>query len=72
MKPATLTRMRRLGLAILIGLLVGGAVAGCAMTPEEREATTRAWAERDQERARECATRGGRWVSGACLFGAGG
>ncbi len=63
--------MRRLGYAILAGILAGGAVLGCAMSPAEREATTRAWAERDAERARECAQARGRWVAGACLYGSG-
>ena len=62
--------MRRLGYAILAGMLAAGAV-GCAMSPAEREATTRAWVDRDAERARECAQKRGRWIAGACVFGGG-
>ena len=61
----------RVRLVILAGILAGGTVLGCAITPAEREATTRAWAERDAERARECERNRGRWVAGACLYGGG-
>jgi hypothetical protein len=61
--------MRSLVLAMLIGMLGGAAVIGCAVSPAEREATIRAWSERDAERGRECAQRGGGFVAGGCVFG---
>ena len=67
----TLTRVRPFSVAFLVGMLVGGTLLGCAMSPEERDATVRAWAERDAERRRECVQRGGRWVAGGCVFGNG-
>jgi len=43
-------------------------LAGCASyTPEQREAIEKAWAERDRERAAECAQRGGRYISSSCV-----
>jgi len=42
---------RRHSLAILLGLLVGGVLVGCAMSPAERQAAEQAWAARDAERA---------------------
>ena len=61
------TRMRRLLiLAILLSVL-----PGCAVSPEQQEAIRKAWAERDAERAQECAQRSGRWVAGGCVFGGG-
>src|SRR5262245_11555569 len=38
-------------LAILLGLLVGGVLVGCAMSPAQRQAAEQAWAARDAERA---------------------
>src|SRR2546425_1131815 len=58
--------MRALNLAILVGMLVGGALPGCAVSPAERESTVRAWAGRDAERAPESTP--GRVVAGARLF----
>lgn len=56
---------------MLTGILAAGTAFGCAITPAEREAAVRAWAERDAERARECAQARGRWVAGGCVFGGG-
>ena len=53
-----------LGLLLLVGVH-----AGCAMSPEERAATEKAWAERDRQRAAECAQFGGRYFAGTCLYG---
>ena len=59
-------------LAILVGILLGGSLLGCAVSPAEQEATRRAWAERDAERERECLRAGqGRWVAGGCVLGGG-
>ena len=55
-------------LALATGLAL---LAGCAIDPAHREATERAWAERDRERAAECAQRGGRYLSSSCLQGSG-
>jgi len=57
-----------------LGRLVAGVAAlplvvACAISPEERAATERAWAQRDAERAAECAQRGGRYISSSCLQG---
>jgi len=61
-----------LALAILAGILLGGGLLGCAVSPAEQEATRRAWAERDAERERECRRAGqGRWVAGGCVLGGG-
>lgn len=65
----TLTRMRQFSLAVLVGMLLGGTLLGCAMSPAEQEATRRAWAERDAERERECHQARGRWIVGGCVFG---
>jgi hypothetical protein len=66
-------RMRQSTLAILVGLLLGGSLLGCAVSPGEQEATRRAWAQRDAERERECLRAGqGRWVAGGCVLGGGG
>ena len=66
-------RMRQSALAILVGLLLGGSVLECAVSPAEQEATRGAWAERDAERERECLRAGqGRWVAGGCVLGGGG
>ena len=62
-------RLIRAGTLGLAALVVSAALPGCAVSPAEREATTRAWAERDAERAREC-TRG-RYVAGSCIGGGG-
>ena len=42
---------KRHSLAILLGLLVGAVLVGCAMSPAERQAAEQAWAARDAERA---------------------
>ena len=55
-------------LALAAGLAL---LAACAIDPAQREATERAWAERDRERAAECAQRGGRYLSSSCLQGSG-
>jgi len=62
---------RRLRNEILSGIVIGCLVVGCATSPADQAAATKAWAERDAERQRECATRNGKWVAGACLFGSG-
>jgi hypothetical protein len=70
--PAVGTHMRRSAVAILVGILLGGGLLGCAVSPAEQEATRRAWAERDAERERECRRAGqGRWVAGGCVLGGG-
>ena len=58
-------------LAILLGLLAGAILVGCAVSPADRQATEQAWATRDKERASECAQRGGQWVAGGCIRGGG-
>ncbi len=68
MMAVFITLARRRNLAILLGVLLAGVLLGCAMSPAEREATERAWAARDAERARECDQRGGRWIAGGCTF----
>jgi hypothetical protein len=52
-------------------LLVVIAAQGCAVSPAQREATERAWAERDAARASACQSRGGRFVAGGCAVGGG-
>src|SRR5262249_22796204 len=61
----------RLARAILAGLLVSVVTCGCSVSPEQREATTRAWAERDAERASECRAKRGGWIAGSCVYGGG-
>ena len=46
-------------------------LAACSYTPAQREAIERAWAERDEERARECAQRGLGYRSGGGCTGGG-
>jgi hypothetical protein len=41
--------------------------AACTVTPEERAASQRAWAARDQERRLECGRQGLPYLDGACL-----
>lgn len=40
---------------------------GCNVTPEERAAAQRAWAERHEERRAECARQGQPYFDGACV-----
>jgi hypothetical protein len=54
---------------ILVGLLVAGALHGCARSPAQQEAIRRAWEERDAERARECRQAGRGFIAGACSSG---
>ena len=56
--------------AALLAVVLAAGLAGC-LSPAAREATERAWAERDRERAAECAQWGGRWFASACLMGGG-
>jgi hypothetical protein len=63
--------MKRVSLAILTGILAVGTVAGWAVSPEQREATVKTWAERDAERARECAQARGSWIAGGRIRGGG-
>ena len=56
--------------AALVVLAAAAFAAGC-LSPAQREATERAWAERDRERAEECAQRGGRYISSSCIQGGG-
>jgi hypothetical protein len=63
----SLVPMRHL-FRILFGTLVVGILLDCAMSPAEREATERAWAARDAEKAPECVRRGGMWSTAGCLF----
>ncbi len=60
-------------LSRLVVSLVAAVVtlAACSITPAQREATERAWAERDEERARECAQRGLGYRSGGGCTGGG-
>jgi hypothetical protein len=52
-------------------VVLGGLAAGCApQTPEQRAASQRGWAEREQERRAECARQGLRYFDGACLSNA--
>lgn len=62
---------RLLGRAIVLTLLLGGGLLGCVLSPAEQEATRRAWAERDAERASECQQRRGAFIAGGCVFGGG-
>ncbi|MET0851355.1 MAG: hypothetical protein ABW020_09525 [Candidatus Rokuibacteriota bacterium] len=55
---------------MLLVLAAATLLAGC-LSPAERAATERAWAERDRERAEECAQRGGRYISSSCIQGGG-
>jgi hypothetical protein len=57
--------------AAAASLLLAGGLAGCALTPAEREEIGRAWTERDGERARECRGARGGFVAGGCVFGGG-
>ncbi len=56
---------------LIAGVAALSLVVACAVSPEERAATERAWAQRDAERAAECAQRGGRYISSSCLQGGG-
>ena len=56
--------------AVLLVLAAATLLAGC-LSPAERAETERVWAERDRERAQECAQRGGRYISSSCLQGGG-
>ncbi len=59
--------MRQLTLTVLVGLLLIGALAGCATSPADQEAIRKAWAARDAERAAECARNGVGFAAGGCL-----
>jgi len=61
--------MRQLAAALLSGACLVAALTGCATSPADQEATRRAWAERDAERARECAAQGRGFVAGGCAAG---
>lgn len=52
---------------MVLAISLAPLLAGCAMTPEQRAATERAWAERDRERAAECAFMGMLYMSGSCV-----
>jgi hypothetical protein len=52
--------------AVVLGVLALLAVA-CTVTPEQRAASERAWAARDQERRAECARQGLGYLGGGCL-----
>ena len=64
-------RVPSMAAVLLAGLLAVGLLAGCAQSAADREATERAWAERDAEHASECARVGGRWSAVGCLRGGG-
>jgi len=55
--------------AALLALVLAGALPGCSTTPAEQDATRKAWAERDAERAAECYRRGVGFVAGGCATG---
>ena len=56
---------------VVVTLVVLAALAvGCSVTPEQRAATERAWAEREAERRAECERQGLRYFSGTCLSNA--
>jgi hypothetical protein len=56
---------------VVMLVVLGGLAAGCApQTPEQRAASQRGWAEREQERRAECARQGLRYFDGACLSNA--
>ena len=60
--------VRTLALGALLGLALTGALAvGCSTAPAEREASLKAWAARDAERAAECRRNGLGFAAGACL-----
>lgn len=54
-------------LAFLLGLLLTGALVGCSTSPADQEAIRKAWAERDAQRAAECARNGVGFAAGGCL-----
>lgn len=57
--------------AILGGIFLGGALAGCSVSPAQQEAIRQAWEERDAERAKECRRAGRGFVAGGCTGGGG-
>ncbi len=57
--------------AVLLSVLLGVGLLGCVLSPAEQEATHRAWAERDVERARECQQKRGAFIAGGCVSGGG-
>ena len=59
---------RVLCLAIAAGLL-GGSTAGCNVSPAQRAAIQRAWAEHDAEVAAECRRNGVGFAAGGCVAG---
>ena len=58
-------RLNLSSVMLLVGVTALG--AGCTLTPADREAAVRAWAERDLVHAAECARRGGRYFDSTCL-----
>ena len=54
-------------IVLAIAIIAAPLLAGCAMTPEQRAATEKAWAERDREHAAECASKGMLYMSGTCV-----
>ena len=63
--------MRTLRFVVLLEMLLGATLSGCAISPAQQEATRRAWADRDAVRARECERARGMWVAGGCIYGGG-
>ncbi len=57
--------------AILGGILLVGALQGCAISPAQQDAIRQAWEDRDAERARECHRAGRGFVAGGCAGGGG-
>ncbi len=54
----------------MIGVCLATAtLGGCAMSAGDQQAAQKAWAERDAERAAECARGRGRFVAGGCIYG---
>ena len=62
-----LAGVKSLALAAVCGSLVA-VLNGCATSPADQEATRKAWADRDAERAAECRRNGlGGYANGGCL-----
>jgi DNA-binding GntR family transcriptional regulator len=63
----TLAIVRALVLAVLLGLVLAGVLSGCSVTPAQREAIRKAWADRDAERAADCYRNHVGFAAGGCV-----